>query len=675
MQMIFNYDTINESRKAVIMKSKISHIKDLFISFVKYNRQFCSFVVLSLMCTTMIRALTIGNAFAWQPILIDFALILIMGAFGFLYRPQKQFNYFFILMLVYVTMAISNTVYYSFFGSFASISLLTAIGQVKDVGDAAIAEIRLWQFIFLIFPAIFFLIHRRLLNRDYFNFVAKFEKSRDLLKKILITGCIVLAIAAMTLSATAFSRLAKQWNREYIVNKFGMVVYQLNDFVNSLKPRIVSLFGYDIAVRNFCEYYDTNRLKMSKNEYTDIYEGKNLIVVHLESMSSFLIDLKINGQTITPNLNKLSKEGMFFSNFYPQIGVGTSSDTEFTFNTSIMPVTSGTVFISYPSRTYVSIPKLLKAQDYYTFSMHGNKASMWNRNVMHPSLGYTDFYSRTSFDVDEKIGLGISDKSFFRQAITILEEIETNNEKYMGTIITLTNHTPFDNDELFKQLDLTYRVSRDTAYEYLRNTKLGDYLISSHYADEALGEFIKAVKASPYFNNTVFVFYGDHDPRLSLKEYRNYYNFNKSTGTVLSENDDGYVVYDYYSNELNRKTPLIIWQKNDNTAKQVDYYMGMLDVMPTLGNMFGFYNPYALGHDIFEIKNENIIPFPNGNFLTSKVYYNNAKEEYKAVSLEETLSEEYLQYCKTYTDTLIELSNGIVVHDLIKKDLLEGERK
>ncbi|UKI28211.1 MAG: sulfatase-like hydrolase/transferase [Clostridium sp.] len=109
-------------------------------------------------------------------------------------------------------------------------------------------------------------------------------------------------------------------------------------------------------------------------------------------MTDFLMNTNINGVEITPNINKLASEGMYFRNFYPQISVGTSSDTEFTLTSSLMPATNGTVFVSYYDRDYVTIPKLFSEQGYYTFSMHGNKASMWNRRVMHPSLGYRDFF-------------------------------------------------------------------------------------------------------------------------------------------------------------------------------------------------------------------------------------------------------------------------------------------
>lgn len=59
----------------------------------------------------------------------------------------------------------------------------------------------------------------------------------------------------------------------------------------------------------------------------------------MESMTDFLMNTNINGVEITPNINRLASEGMYFRNFYPQISVGTSSDTEFTLTSSLMPAT------------------------------------------------------------------------------------------------------------------------------------------------------------------------------------------------------------------------------------------------------------------------------------------------------------------------------------------------
>ena len=62
-----------------------------------------------------------------------------------------------------------------------------------------------------------------------------------------------------------------------------------------------------------------------------------------------------------------------------------------------MPASSGTVFVSYYDRNYFTIPKFLKEENYFIFSMHGNLSSMWNRNKAHPSLGYEKMYFSTGY--------------------------------------------------------------------------------------------------------------------------------------------------------------------------------------------------------------------------------------------------------------------------------------
>ena len=88
-------------------------------------------------------------------------------------------------------------------------------------------------------------------------------------------------------------------------------------------------------------------------------DGYNVIFVHMEGIQTYLMDLSFNGVEAVPTVNKLAKEGMFFKNFYPQISTGTSSDTEFTLASSLMPASSGTVFVSYHNRKYITIQKLL----------------------------------------------------------------------------------------------------------------------------------------------------------------------------------------------------------------------------------------------------------------------------------------------------------------------------
>ena len=96
--------------------------------------------------------------------------------------------------------------------------------------------------------------------------------------------------------------------------------------------------------------------------------------------------------------------------------------------------------------------------------------------------------------------------------------------------------------------------------------------------------------------------------------------------------------------------------------------MGMYDVMPTLGNMLGFSNPYALGHDIYDIKEDNVVVFPSGNFVTNTIYYSNTSNNYLILKENAIIDENYVSSLKEYADKILTVSNNIIVHDLIKKE-------
>jgi len=662
------------------IKKFLNKHRKAFYSFAITNRQFMSFNILLVIETSLLVMLTQGiKTWGIKTSFFDFAIILLFGSIGYLFKPKKQYRYFQTVICIITAICIINAIYYTFYDSYVTVGLIESLGQTKTVTGAVFDKLEPIHFIYIIFPLIFAHIHRTLLKHNYFNYIEKIENSRKNFSTTMLVGVIVLCLNIVTLSGTDISRLVKQWNREYIVERYGIITYQLNDIVQSAQSHLFSYFGYDDAAARFVEYYSNKDNTKNKNKYTGIYEGKNVVFIHMESMMTMFVDLKINGQEVTPNLNKLVRDGIYFSNFYPQISVGTSSDTEFTLNTSLMPALSGTVFVNYFDRDYVSIEKLLKEKGYYTFSMHANASSMWNRQAMHKSLGYDVFYAKEYFNVTDEntIGLGLSDHDFYEQLVPYIKTIESENNKYMGTIITLTNHTPWDGGELYGDFDVSAtveRVNEETGLtetvvdQYLSNTRLGNYIRSAHYADLCLGEFINSIYENDIFNNTVLVFYGDHDAKLAAKEYNYLYNYDLEKGRLLTEEDEGYVNYDYYANELNRKTPLIIWTKDKKRKENVTYYMGMIDVLPTIGNMMGFVNPYALGHDIFSIKNENIIVFPNGNFLTENVYYNNSKSEYKVLKDSAIIDETYIQEGKEYAEEILEISNDIIVYDLIKTE-------
>lgn len=714
-EIVLGNKTKKRKKKSIIVliKDEFKKIKDMFCDFlyglkdspkktlisllvsiieiIKNNSLFFIYIITSLFISVTIRYFTINtldNLLFLKPVLGDLTVILILGSFCFLFRGKWRFLYLFIISIFYTVICVANSIYYTFYTSYISVSLISSSRYAVQVGDAIFENvIKVRDFTYIIAPILLLIFYLKLNKK-------KNPMLRDVRKFIvsLFGGFIVMLMFLTSLTSLDLGRFSKQWNREYIVMNFGAYLYQLNDIVKSIEPKFIGLFDYDKSLKKFQEYYkDRPDNQEWSNEYTNIFKGKNLLVIHAESMQNLNLGLTFNGQEVTPNLNKLAKKSLYFSNFYSQVSQGTSSDTEFTFNTSLMPANVGIVFESYFNREYVATPLSLKNDGYYTFSMHANNGSFWNRNIMHETLGYKRFYSKVDYKIDETIGLGLSDKSFLKQSLEKIKKIYKENQPFMGTIITLTNHTPFSDTDMYGEFDVNMKETvinsetgkeEEVIYPYMEGTKLGNYFKSVHYADEQLGYFIDELEKEGILDNTVLVIYGDHDARLPKSDYRRLYNYDKEEDSYYSCDEDSInehpdcKVINSNTYELLRKVPFIIYSKETEKKyhKEITDVMGMYDCMPTLGNMFGFYNKYALGHDIFDIKDDNIVVFPNGNWVTNDMYYNNQNETFITLS-DKSLPKDYITKNNEYSEKLLDVSDKTIVFDLIKKTRKQQETK
>ncbi len=675
--------SLNKLKKNIIKKVNKMKKEHLIREYFKNNMLFMAFVVSTVLSSTILRFFcmhSLENYLSWKAILADTVIATTIGAFGYLLKPKNRFAYYLSFNIFLSAVCMINSVYYTFYTSFASISMLSLTQYIGDVGDAVVENVlQLKDLVYILSPLAIIIVHLQLKKKNYYKKIElKSERKKRTFKTLGVAGA-MLIVFLVTLSSLDISRFFKQWNKEYIVMRFGIYIYQVNDVITSVQPKINSMFGYDKANKEFREYF-SNSDEIKTNEYSKIFEGKNVLVIHAESVMTNALYQSFNGEEATPTLNKIANEGMYFSNFYSQVSVGTSSDSELTYNTSLMPTKSGTAFVSYSDRKYISTPNLLKEKGYYTFSMHANNADFWNRRAMHKTLGYERFYSKTDYKVtkEKSIGLGLSDKEFFNQSINKLKKIDKEQEKWYGLMIMLTNHTPFSETDKYGEfpVDMKETVTNDDGsteeiiYPYMEGTKLGNYFKSIHYADSALGELIANLEEEGLLDNTVLIIYGDHDARLSRKDYNRLYNYDKETDSILDENDPDYKEYDTYQYEIGRRVPFIIWtndMKDTKLNQEITDVMGMYDVMPTIGNMFGFYNKYALGNDIFNIKDKNIVVFPNGNWVTNRLYYNSQKAAYLPLS-EDPISEEEISKNTEYANKLLDVSNDIIVFDLLNED-------
>ena len=650
------------------IKDKVIEYFKNIITVFKENKLLVVYIIGAILNGILLRLFTIGFQLKISPILADTFIVLCFSCLYFLFKTRKsKFIYLLVISIISCILSIANAVYYYYFSSFISVTFISFVLTNSETGDAnVVGDLIQIKYFILLFLPIIVIVANKLIKKEK----TKINK-KDSIKSVIITAIIFLLLFISTLKSVDYGRFNNQWNREYLVSKFGLYLYQLNDIVKSVEPKMAALFGSDQAYKKINEYYE-NKEEDKANEYTDIFKGKNVIAVHAESMQNFVLNYSINGVELTPNLNRLSKEGLYFSNFYPEVSLGTSSDTEFTLATSLLPVSSGTVFINYYDREYETIYKNLQKEGYYTFSMHANTGDFWNRNAMYKKIGYEYFYDKASYEIDETVGFGLSDKSFIHQSVEYIKEIAKEHEHFYGTLITLSNHTPFDYSELYENIDVSMHVDGQT-YPYMEGTKLGNYFKSVHYADEALGLLVDELDKAGILDNTIIVIYGDHDARISLSNYRRLFNYDYKTDSTKENTEEGYVTLDYYWQELNRKTPLIIYSKsNPSVNREITTVTGMYDLAPTLGNMLGVRNKYALGKDVMNTLEDNLVVFPNGNYITNYVYYNDNKGEYKMLQ-DVPLSDDYIESNKNKSKELLDLSDDIIVYNYFKK--IQSENK
>ena len=128
------------------------------------------FIITNLLNSTLLRFLTIKDYFVFKPIIADLAFLLFVASASYLFKPKQRSKYFIIWSIILTAICIIDSMYYTFFMSFSSISLLATSVQVVDVGDAIIKnviEIKdllfLWQPIFIIF------IHKTLKKGKYYD--------------------------------------------------------------------------------------------------------------------------------------------------------------------------------------------------------------------------------------------------------------------------------------------------------------------------------------------------------------------------------------------------------------------------------------------------------------------------------------------------------------------------
>ena len=222
------------------IKNYLNKLITGLISYIYTNRLFLSYLVISVIGTMILRYYTVKGDYFFGSLITNIGIILLIGAFGYMVKPKNQFKYFFFWIIFFTVLEVIDSIYYMFYTNFASLAEISSVSQLETVSDSVITQLRLIDFIYVLQPIIFYYIHKHLKTSPYYNLIGKVENKKNMVIATLISSAVFLIFTFATATGTDYSRLSKQWDRPYIVERFGILMYQANDIFQTIQPRINS---------------------------------------------------------------------------------------------------------------------------------------------------------------------------------------------------------------------------------------------------------------------------------------------------------------------------------------------------------------------------------------------------------------------------------------------------
>ncbi len=340
--------------------------------------------------------------------------------------------------------------------------------------------------------------------------------------------------------------------------------------------------------------------------YWEADKGKNLIVVQMESFQNFLIGLTIDGQEITPNMNKLVKNEYYFDNFYSNAGQGTTSDAEFVVNTSLyVPHHEAATSSKYMDKTLPSLPKLMQANGYQTATFHTNSVEFWNRVALYKAIGFDKYYDQSFYGDDDHIAFGSSDEILYAKTVPELAKLDAQADPFYAMVISMSAHHPY------KLPESKFKIKLPERFE---GTLVGDYIQAQNYADYAMGQFLDGLKSNGLWDDSVIAFYGDHQG-LPL------YSLSGAEKDLMKE----MVGREYgYTDMFN--IPFVIHAPGAVQPVEFSQTGGQVDILPTLANLLGISvkDQLHFGEDLLN-QQTNLLPvrhfLPSGSFINDTSMY------------------------------------------------------
>ncbi|MFK8058713.1 MAG: LTA synthase family protein [Polaribacter sp.] len=271
----------------------------------------------------------------------------------------------------------------------------------------------------------------------------------------------------------------------------------------------------------------------------------NIVLILWESLSAKVVGSLGGESGVTPNLNRLSKEGILFTNFY---GNGDRTDK------AIPAILSG----YYPqpvkrimrmpnkTRSLPMLPKKMEAIGYKTSFYYGGDLNFGNMNTYLRNAGINEIVDGSAFDKkDWNSKWGAYDDVFMKRFAKDLAKKQS--APFFKIALTLSSHEP-------------YEIKGD--YKFGNDSEDNNYRSAHVYTDKVIGDFIEDAKKQNWYKNTLIVIMGDHG-HSSPKHKGPYFSPKKFRTPML-----------WLGGALHKKGIEI-----DNFSSQVDFSYTLLDLL------------------------------------------------------------------------------------------------
>ena len=231
-------------------------------------------------------------------------------------------------------------------------------------------------------------------------------------------------------------------------------------------------------------------------------QRRNLVLVTIESLSAKYLGSFGDRRGLTPNLDALRDQSLFFSNFY---ATGTRTDRGLEAITLSIPPTPGRSIVKRIGREsgFASLGQQLEAKGYDSVFAYGGRGYFDNMNAFFGGNGYriVDQSSVAEDQMHFQNAWGMADEDLYAQALKIADQDHAAGKPFFLQLMTTSNHRPYTYPD--GRIDIPSGRGREGAVKY---------------TDYAIGQFLDRARDKPWFNNTVFVFVADHTAGSAGKE-------------------------------------------------------------------------------------------------------------------------------------------------------------